>query len=163
MVASGTRTADFKPGWSAGSSASAAAGVISCAGIPQARHPSRKSGRKAMSSSSSATNSPSFCSKASGAIFLRIRFSSMHSTAAVGSLTAYRAPLCSNPWCRPVVPERSSPFSKRVTRNPRRVRSCASAPPVPPPPTITICSSMISGNPSLTDVRNDDRSAPLKN
>ena len=45
----------------------------------------------------------------------------------------------------PVVPARRvggrSPRSTSVTRSPRRVRSWASAPPVPPPPTMRVCPS----------------------
>src|SRR5512132_1172163 len=92
-----------------------------------------------MSSSVSATNRPSFSSNDPGQIARRIAFSSMHSIADSRSFTAYRAPECSSPWCRPVVPEVNSPRSTSVTRMPRNVRSWASAPPVPPPPTIRTC------------------------
>src|SRR6266513_1925080 len=92
-----------------------------------------------MSSSVSATNSPSFSSNDPGQIARRIAFSSMHSIADSRSFTAYRAPECNSPWWRPVVPEVNSPRSTSVTRMPRNVRSWASAPPVPPPPRIRTC------------------------
>src|SRR6266513_4411426 len=92
-----------------------------------------------MSSSVSATNSPSFSSNDPGQIARRIAFSSMHSIADSRSFTAYRAPECNSPWWRPVVPEVNSPRSTKVIRIPRNVRSWASAPPVPPPPTIRTC------------------------
>ncbi len=97
IVASGTRTAAFSCGFSIGSMRRACCGVSCSAGMPDASHPSRKLGRYAMSSSSIATNSPSFSSNEPGAIARRIRFSSMHSTADSRSFTAYRAPLCSRP------------------------------------------------------------------
>ena len=90
-----------------------------------------------MSASSSATNRPSLSSKEPGAIRRRMRFSRMHSTADSASLTAYRAPEWSRPWCRPVVPDVSAWRSTSTTRRPRSARSWAMAPPVPPPPTIT--------------------------
>src|SRR5918996_6006123 len=112
-----------------------------------------------MSSSVIATNSPPFSSNVPGQIRLRIVFSSMHSIADSASPTAYRAPECSRPWCRPVVPEVNSPRSTSVTWRPRSVRSCAGPPPVPPPPTIStwngwvpdalvIAASLPSGTPT---------------
>src|SRR5512132_1060264 len=104
-----------------------------------------------MSSSVRATNSPPFSAKEPGAIRRRIRFSAMHSAADSGSLTAYRAPECSRPWWRPVVPEVSSPRSSSVTRSPRSTRSWASAAPVPPPPTTATCPLSMLGTGSACD------------
>jgi hypothetical protein len=36
---------------------------------------------------------------------MSIRFSSMHSSAPIGSDSAYRTPLCGSPWGRPEVPQ----------------------------------------------------------
>ena len=88
IVASGTRTATFSAGFRSGSSRSASSGRSTWVGMPARSHPSRKSGRYAMSSSVMATNRPSFSSNEPGAIRRRIVFSSMHSTADSWSFTA---------------------------------------------------------------------------
>src|ERR671935_2607014 len=65
----------------------------------------------------------------------RIRFSRMHSFAAIGSLTTYRPPECRRPWYRPEVPLPKSPLSMRSARSPRIARSRRTPAPVAPPPT----------------------------
>src|SRR5690606_12180480 len=64
----------------------------------------------------------------------RTRFSSMHSTAASGSLTTYRPPEWRRPWKRPVVPWVMSRCSTRMASNPLITRSRRTPVPVAPPP-----------------------------
>ena len=80
-VASGTRTAAFSSGLRLGSRRSACAGVSRCARMPHASQPSTSGSRYSRSSSSTATNSPSFSSKLPGQMRRSVVFSTMHSIA----------------------------------------------------------------------------------
>src|SRR3954465_4030560 len=65
-------------------------------------------------------------------------FSTMHSSAAMRSLTTYRPPECSRPWKRPLVPSARSARSTRIASKPRSPASqTIPAPGAPPPITST--------------------------
>src|SRR6266542_3370551 len=133
-LASGTAKAREINGFIRGSRRRASSMGISSTGMPAARHPSTNRSAYSGVSMGVVTNSPPVSSMQSAAIRRRMRFSWMHSSAALGSFTTYRPPEWRSPWNRPVVPVARSPRSTRTVENPRIAASLATPTPVEPPP-----------------------------
>ena len=128
-----------------GSSRRASATSIRSAVMPARAQASTQRGSKAGSSSLVRTKKPSVSSTPCLPMRRRIMFSSMHSRADSLSLTAYRAPLCSRPWKRELVPWASPPCSSSRAGTPRMLRSRRMPIPVAPPPMmITVVSFTLS-------------------
>src|SRR6266508_588807 len=133
-LASGTAKAREINGFIRGSRRRASSMGISSTGMPAARQPSTNRSAYSGVSMGVVTNSPPVSSMQSAAIRRRMRFSWMHSSAALGSFTTYRPPEWRSPWNRPVVPVARSPRSTRTVENPRIAASLATPTPVEPPP-----------------------------
>src|SRR6266545_67388 len=166
-LASGTTNAREIEGLIRGSRRRASATGISSTGMLAARHPSTNRSAYSGVSMGVVTNSPPVSSMQSLAIRRRIRFSCMHSSAALGSFTTYRPPECRSPWNRPVVPVARSPRSTRTVENPRIAASLATPTPVEPPPmtstsvwSVAIPSILLRGACKGRGVRRPDRRTP---
>src|SRR6266508_1817902 len=166
-LASGTTNAREIEGLIRGSRRRASATGISSTGMLAARHPSTNRSAYSGVSMGVVTNSPPVSSMQSLAIRRRIRFSCMHSSAALGSFTTYRPPECRSPWNRPVVPVARSPRSTRTVENPRIAASLATPTPVEPPPmtstsvwSVATPSILLRGACKGRGVRRPDRRTP---